>query len=278
MGWAALADDAALQPEDDKRWSWDAVYKADLLHNAATGSVLVGNLNLRVNVDADALFGWTGTTLHTEALLNHGGKPNRRVGTTQGISNLEVVDSAARLYATWAQKDFGDGKSLLFGLYDLNSEFYATDASGLLIHPSFGIGIDFSQSGRNGPSIFPNLGLALRAKVQHDGGYYTQFALIDGVPGDRDTPGRTVVRQNREDGALVVGEYGRQPGRLYRDAAPSPVAARETTFEVGARWQPWASVAVQPLVQRTWNVGGRPGEHATLVGARIEWSPGVGAP
>ena len=377
---AAHADDAAVQPEDAKRWSWDAVYKADLLRSAATGSVLVGNLNLRANADADALFGWTGTILHTEALLNHGGKPNRRIGSTQGISNLEVVDSAARVYATWIQKDFGDGKSLLFGLYDLNSEFYATDASGLLIHPSFGIGIDFSQSGRNGPSIFPNLGLALRAKVQHDGGYYTQFALIDGVPGDPDTPGRTVVRLKREDGALMVGEYGWQQGqadaaedaklghwgvgawgytqrsdrqdgsgsernhgvyalaqavlrggqdarttgfvraglanrrvnavdlavdagvlverpfgeagpravtagvalarfgRPYRAAAPALVATRETTFEVGARWQPWASVAVQPLVQRTWNVGGRPGEHATLVGARIEWSLGAGGP
>ena len=110
---AAHADDAALQPEDAKHWSWGAVYNADLLRSAATGSVLVGNLNVRANGDADALFGWTGTTLHTEVLLNHGGKPNRRVGSTQGISNLEVVDSAARVYATWIQKDFGDGKSLL---------------------------------------------------------------------------------------------------------------------------------------------------------------------
>ena len=212
--------------------------------------------------------------MHTEALLTHG-EPNRRIGSTQGISNLEVVDSAARIYATWIQKDFGDGKSLLFGLYDLNSEFCATNASGLLI-PSLGIGIDFSQSGRNAVGL-PEPRLALRAKVQHDGGCYSQFALIDGVPGDPDTPGRTVVGLKRKDGALVVGQYRWQPGWPYRDPAPSLVPTRETTFEVGARWQPWASVAVQPLVQGTWNVGGRPGEHATLVGARIEWSPGAGA-
>ena len=379
----AYAVEAAAQPEDVKRWSWDAGYKADLLHSAATGTVWVGNLSLRANADADALFGWAGTTLHTEALLNHGSKPNQRIGSTQGLSNLEVVDSAARLYATWIQKDFGSGKSLLFGLYDLNSEFYSTDASGLLIHPSFGIGIDFSQSGRNGPSIFPNVGLALRAKVQHDSGYYSQAALIDGVPGDPDHPGRTVVRLSRKDGALVVGEVGwhqaqagsadgadaakfghwavgawgytqrsdtqdgggrernhgvyalaqavlhsgpqahttgfvraglanrrinavdlafdagvlvERPfgaagpraitagvavarfGRPYRDAATGPLAARETAFEVGARWQPWPSLAVQPLVQRVWNAGGRPGDHATVVGARIEWSPGAQAP
>ena len=380
---AAHADDAAVKPEDAKRWSWEAGYKADVLHSAATGTVWVGNLNLRANADADALFGWAGTTLHTEALLNHGGKPNQAIGSTQGISNLEVARSAARLYATWIQKEFDNGNSLLFGLYDLNSEFYATDASGLLIHPSFGIGIDFSQSGRNGPSIFPNLGLALRAKVQHDGGYYSQAALIDGVPGDPDHPGRTVLRLSRQEGALVVGEVGWQQGpvgsaadaddakvghwavgvwgytqrsdrqsgngrernhgiyalaqavlhagpaahttgfvrtglanrrinavdlavdagvlvdrpfgeagpraitagvavarfgRPYRDAAPSPVAARETAFEVGARWQPWPSLAVQPLLQHTWNAGGRPGVHTTLVGARIEWLLGAGAP
>ena len=375
----AHADDATVKPEDPKRWTWEAGYKADLLRGAATGSVWVGHLNLRANADADALFGWAGTTLHAEALLNHGGKPNRRIGSAQGISNLEVADGAARLYATWVQKEFDNGSSLLFGLYDLNSEFYAADASGLLINPSFGIGIDFSQSGRNGPSIFPNLGLALRAKVPHEGGYYSQVALIDGVPGDPAHPGRTVVSLSRKDAVLLVGEYGWQQapagatqaatldhwgvgawsytqrsdrhdgngrernhgvyalaqtvlrsgpdarttgfvraglanrrisaidlgvdagvllerpfgaagppvvtagvavarfGRPFRDAAPSRVAAHEIAFEIGARWQPWPSVAVQPLLQRTWNVGGRPGEHATLVGARIEWSPGAGA-
>ena len=225
----AHADDAAVKPEDPKRWTWEAGYKADVLRGAATGTVWVGHLNLRANADADALFGWGGTTLHAEALLNHGGKPNRRIGSTQGVSNLEVADSAARLYATWVQKEFDNGSSLLFGLYDLNSEFYATDASGLLIHPSFGIGIDFSQSGRNGPSIFPNLGLALRAKVAHEGGYYSQVALIDGVPGDPEHPGRTVVSLSSKDAVLLVGEYGWQ-----QEPAGATQAATLDHWGVGA--------------------------------------------
>ena len=227
---AAHADDAAVKPEDPKRWTWEAGYKADVLRGAATGTVWVGHLNLRANADADALFGWGGTTLHAEALLNHGGKPNRRIGSAQGISNLEVADSAARLYATWVQKEFDTGSRLLFDLYDLNSEFYATDASGLLIHPSFGIGIDFSQSGRNGPSIFPNLGLALRAKVAHEGGDYSQVALIDGVPGDPEHPGRTVVSLSRKDAVLLVGEYGWQ-----QEPAGATQAATLDHWGVGAR-------------------------------------------
>ena len=190
-------------------WSWDGIYKADLLHSQTTGAV--GNLGLRATADAAALFGWDDTTLYAELLWNHGSKPNRRIGTTQGISNIEVAQSAARIYASWIEREFkASGTSVLFGLYDLNSEFYATDASALLIHPSFGIGIDFAQSGRNGPSIFPNLGLALRAKQQLGGGYSLQGALIDGVPGDPEHPGRTTIRLSRDDGALLAAEFGWQ--------------------------------------------------------------------
>ena len=70
--------------------------------------------------------------------------------------------------------------------------------------------------------------------------------------------------------AITAGVAVARFGRPYRDVAPSPVAAHETAFEVGARWQPWPSLALQPLLQRIWNVGGRRAEHATLVGARIE--------
>jgi len=209
---AGAASTGARCAEPTPAWSWDGIYKADLLHiSEPSGTSAVGNLGLRVTADAGALLGWDDTTLHAELLWNHGSKPNRRIGTTQGISNLEVAENAARIYASWIEHEFKtSGTSLLFGLYDLNSEFYATDASGLLIHPSFGIGIDFSQSGRNGPCIFPNLGLALRAKQQLGSGYYLQAAAIDGVPGDPEHPGRTRVRLSRDEGALLVGEFGWQ--------------------------------------------------------------------
>ena len=204
---SARADDA---PATTKDWRWGSIYKADLLHGRSTDSG-IGNLGLRVNADAGALLGWDDTTLHAELLWNHGGKPNRRIGTTQGISNLEVAQSAARVYASWIEHEYkGSSTRVLFGLYDLNSEFYSTDASGLLIHPSFGIGIDFSQSGRNGPSIFPNLGLGLRVQQPLGGNFYLQGAVIDGVPGDPQSPGRTMVRLSRNDGALLVAELGWQ--------------------------------------------------------------------
>lgn len=380
-GAASELQAAEAPAEPAPAWSWDGIYKADLLHSRHVDSGL-GNLGLRVNADGGALFGWDDTTLHGELLWNHGGKPNRRIGTTQGVSNLEVAESAARIYATWIEHEFKTtDTSLLFGLYDLNSEFYATDASGLLIHPSFGIGIDFSQSGRNGPSIFPNLGLALRAKQQFGSGYYLQGAVIDGVPGDPAHPGRTTIKLSKDDGALLVTEFGWQeraedgsakPGhwgvgawhyttrtdridgtgsernqgayalvqhllvdgetarttgfaragianrrvnavdlafdagvlidKPFGETGPCALtagvayarygaaqrqaqadagiatASHETALEIGARWQPLPSLAVQPLVQHVWNTGGRAGMHETLVGVRIEWSFGSPKP
>ena len=128
------AQNAAQAPN---AWQWVSIYKADLLAtNAPRQTSGVGNLNLRVDVDGAVLFGWDDTALRAELLWNHGGKPNRRLATTQGISNLEVAQNAARVYATWIEHQFrASGTRVLFGLYDLNSEFYATDASGLLIHP-----------------------------------------------------------------------------------------------------------------------------------------------
>src|SRR3954466_5692486 len=114
-GMAAAADEAAPRPA----WTWDGIYKADLLHiSEPSGTSAVGNLGLRWNADAGALFGWDDTTLHAELLWNHGGKPNRRIGTTQGVSNLEVAQNAARLYATWIEHEFkaAGGTSVLFGL------------------------------------------------------------------------------------------------------------------------------------------------------------------
>ena len=110
-----LQHDAAQAPNV---WKWGGVYKTDLLRtNAPRLTIGVGNLNLRVDGDAAALLGWDDTALHTELLWNHGGKPNRRVAAVQGISNLEVAQSAARMYASWIEREFKtSGTRVLFGL------------------------------------------------------------------------------------------------------------------------------------------------------------------
>ena len=198
-------------PATSPAWRVDALYKADLLHarRPAIDST-VDFLDVALTLDAAALFGWSATTIRVEALSTHGSKPNRTLGSDGGISNLEVATNSARLYATWIAHDLTPAWSVLAGLYDLNSEFYATDASALLAHPAFGIGTEFGQSGRSGPSIFPDLSLGVRLRGHAASGLYAQAAVLDGVPGTPGKPGRTSVHLGRDDGALLVGEGGWQ--------------------------------------------------------------------
>ena len=209
---AAAGVDLKALP-DAPPWRANVVYKLDLLRldrpRYTTG---VGDLEAVLDLDAEQLFGWSATTLRLHALSNQGGQPGARLATLGGLSNLEVVKRSARLYAAWLSKDVAPGWNGLVGLYDLNSEFYVTDASSLLVHPAFGVGTEFGLSGRNGPSIFPNLSFGIRVRLQGDSGSYAQTALLDGVPGDPNHPGRTVVRLRRGDGVLAVGEAG------WRDA------------------------------------------------------------
>ena len=95
---------------------------------------------------------------------------------------------------------------MLAGLYDLNSEFYVTESSGIFIHPTFGIGAEMAGTGQNGPSIFPTTSFAIRVKAEPAPSYYIQAVTLDGVPGDPNSPHGTHMQFNKGDGALNVIE------------------------------------------------------------------------
>lgn len=208
---SAAARGATTEGPGEAGLKWDAALTVDALRaNLPVQTTALSHLDLRLGIDAAKLFGWPGTTLRVEAIADHGGKPNGRVGTLQGISNIEVRQSALRLYSTWIETELRPGMKALVGLYDLNSEFYSTDASSTLIHPAFGIGAELGQTGRNGPSIFPALSFGVRLKAQAASGFYAQGAVLDAVPGDPDHLGRTVVRLSCGEGALLAAETGWQ--------------------------------------------------------------------
>ena len=137
------------------------------------------------------------------AFRHHAG---REVGDAQAVSNIETGTRAIRLYEAWIDQKFGDVASLRVGLYDLNSEFDALDASGLFVSSPHGIGTDFAQSGQNGPSIFPSTSLAARVAFAPAEGWTIRAAIFDAVPGDPARPARTAVKLGKGDGALLVGE------------------------------------------------------------------------
>ena len=191
-------------------WSLRAVYKGEAWRNLRggvdTGGDYLDSLDLIADLDANR---WPGLKLRAHVMYNNGHLfGTRYVGERQVLSNIEGV-STWRLYEIWADYNFGNERapSVRFGLYDFNTEFNALDASALFINSSHGIGPDVSQSGLNGPSIFPVPGLALRVKGR-TGRFYWQFAALDGVPGEPGRPDRTGFHLDRTEGALLAAEIG----------------------------------------------------------------------
>src|SRR2546427_5351408 len=168
------------------------------------GATYLGNLNLQLTLDAQRLVGWPGATVFLYGLGIHGGHPSTFVGDAQGVSNIEAP-AKWKLEEGWIQQNlFGNRFSALFGRYDLNSEFYRLQSAGLFLNSSFGIGPEFSQSGVEGPSIFPNTSVGGRFEIKPLDQIVLRTAVLDGVPVERPDGSRKVFAKG--DGVLVVTE------------------------------------------------------------------------
>ncbi len=188
----------------------DATYTPEVMANVSggidRGTRYLDNLDLVLETDMEALLGWRGAELHLYGLYNNGNSISELVGDAFAVSNIETAVSAFRLYEAWIDQKIGSSFSVKAGLYDLNSEFDALEASGLFMGSAHGIGADISQSGLNGPSIFPYTSLAVRLEKNFASGVTIRAAVLDAVPGDPDHPRRTAVKLDSDEGALVIGE------------------------------------------------------------------------
>ncbi|NNE09981.1 MAG: carbohydrate porin [Gemmatimonadetes bacterium] len=168
----------------------------------------LGNVDMMLTAELEPLLGWKNARVFLYGLGNHGGNPSANVGDVQGVDNIETIDTW-KLYEAWFEQRFGDDRlSLLVGLYDLNAEFDVIPAAGLFLNSSFGIGPDFAQSGLNGPSIFPTTSLGARVEFRPFESVYTRAVVLDGVPGDPDSPRGTHIVLAEEDGLLLAAEIG----------------------------------------------------------------------
>lgn len=186
------------------------IYTADLAATASGGANgrvrYLDNLEVSLDADLARLASLDGAVLHFTLLNNMGARANDGVGSLQGVDNIEVGRAHLRLFEAWAEQSFGPA-SLRVGLYDLNSEFYATESAGLLLAPAFGIGSEFAASGPAGPSIFPSSALSarLRAGFGRAKGY-AQVAVLNARAQTLGDPGG--VDLSFDDGLLVAGEVG----------------------------------------------------------------------
>jgi porin len=208
---AGLASPAFAQEQETvEPVQFGFVYKADISGTIAGGRSQAGraldNIEITAEASLEDLIGWSGARIYGHVLSNSGGAPNDIAETLQGVDNIEVARPRAKLYQLWLEQGFADGgASVLAGLYDLNSEFYQTEASGLLIAPAFGIGSELAATGPNGPSIFPSTSLAVRARWEILPGQTVQGAVINANAGVLGDPGG--VDFSFDAGALLIAEW-----------------------------------------------------------------------
>ncbi|HCM40250.1 MAG: hypothetical protein A2Z97_13305 [Bdellovibrionales bacterium GWB1_52_6] len=184
------------------------------------GSLYVQNIDLRLALDLEKLAGWTGGSMFFYGLFNHGGETSSRVGDEQVTSNIESPKDLNKLYEAWLQQTFFDGKvSVLAGLHDLNSEFYVTDTSTLFFNSSFGVGRELSQTGAQGPSIFPTAATSLRIRTEPTQSFYFQFGIFNAVASELEKTAE--FRFKGSDGALLISEMAYH-GSPTADGAGTP--------------------------------------------------------
>ena len=189
----------------------ESIYTVDAFANVsggiATGTDLLHNMDVTIGIDGESLLGVGGLDAFVYVLANAGGSVGSLAGDWQGASNIEAP-AAVRLYEAWIRKQWGEQFSLLFGLYDLNSEFYVAESGTLFINSAHGIGPEFAASGHSGPSIFPVTSLTARLRWQPSPSSYVMLGVLDAVPSDLGRPSTVAPAYNH--GVLVVSEAGVQ--------------------------------------------------------------------
>jgi porin len=144
----------------------------DLAGGLRRGGTYFGALRLQLTFER------RGLTVFVEGLNIHGGQPSDFAGDAQGVSNI-AAPSRSRIEEAWIQQTlFDDRVSVLFGRYDLSTEFYRTQSAGLFLNSSFGIGPEFSQ---NSPSIYPNTSTGARLTYRPARSVLLRAATFDGL-------------------------------------------------------------------------------------------------
>jgi porin len=206
----ALAEDAAPAPPV---LTFEALENIDFWRNVE-GGVRVGDttlnkLRLAATFDGTKA-GLPGWRAHVQVFRTNGEVLSAsRIGDIQTASNIEAP-SVTRLMDAWVERDFSHGL-IRVGIQDLNLDFDSIDTASLFLNSSHGIAPDLSQTGRNGPSIFPEGGLAVEGIWNPNAQVSLKLGVFDGAPGDPARP-NAFIGVRLDGGALVIGEANYKPG------------------------------------------------------------------
>lgn len=167
----------------------------------------VGNLDLIAHFDLEHFLDQKSLNFVIYGLGNHGGAPSELVGTNLTLSNIEAP-STFKIYELYFEKAVADKFGILFGWRDLNADYHTLSFTSGLINSVFGIGPAFSQTGVNGPSIFPQTALSLNMKYQAENNVYLQAGAFNAVSGKSEHPYGTHLTTSLSGGVMYVAEIG----------------------------------------------------------------------
>jgi porin len=213
LGKAAQAEDAPTPAPPPL--SFEALETVDYWRNTEgglkVGDTTLNKIRLAATFDGSRA-GLPGWRAHAQMFRTNGESlSGGRLGDIQTASNIEAY-SVTRLMDAWVERDFGDKGLVRVGIQDLNLDFDSIDTAGLFLNSSHGIAPDLSQTGANGPSIFPEGGLAVEGIWNPTFKLSLKLGVFDGAPGDPAHPRRFVaVKLSAADGALVIGEADYRP-------------------------------------------------------------------
>ncbi|HYJ39988.1 MAG TPA: carbohydrate porin [Steroidobacteraceae bacterium] len=218
FGRAARAQDA----DESAGLAVSVSYTGDLRRNT-TGGIAVGSaysdsFDLGATWSSSSLF--TGTGFTTSLSVMHLGGDDisgEFVGDMHGINNIEAPD-AWHLYEFWSEFNFGGraNTSLRMGVLDLNADFDTPVTSGLFVGSPHGIGTELSQTGGNGPAIWPITGLGIRLAGQFSEGLNWRVGAFEGTPGNDDERSFATFDVASGEGSLLIGEVEYMSDRVNK--------------------------------------------------------------
>lgn len=164
----------------------NVVYSSDFLRNQR-GGIQEGSayidfatleLTHQVQLDSGLHIAFAGSLLYA-----NGAKFSETiVGDSQGVSGSETGVNLNRVYEGYV--DLTAGKhSVLFGLFDTNTEFDVLESANLFVNAAHGMGNTLGSSGKNGPSTYPFPSLSLRYRYASED-FTLRTVFTDGVPED----------------------------------------------------------------------------------------------
>lgn len=187
------------------------------------GDNLVSTLDFTADIDGAAFFGIDNNKTRVRVLHIGGGNPNQnRVGSVEGIDNMEDETSTFKLYELWTEQSFASDKfRVRLGLQDVNTYFANTEMTANFMKPTFQLMPTLANSGVDGVTYYPDTTLMATFDYTPSNMYYVRGAIADGVPGSVEGHSGTHINVNSDDGAFLIMEAGITP-RIYGQEYRTP--------------------------------------------------------